>query len=148
MTSVDIGDSVTAIGDFAFSWCESLTSVDIPDSVTRIGEWAFSDCTSLTSVDIGDSVTSIGEQAFCDCSSLTSVEIGDSVKSIGYGAFALCSDLTNVYYKGTASEWKKMSIYFENDYLSGAARYYYSESQPTTSGNYWHYDKDGNVVVW
>ncbi|MFR6424693.1 MAG: leucine-rich repeat domain-containing protein [Oscillospiraceae bacterium] len=55
--------------------CTSLTSVTIPDSVTSIGEYAFSGCTSLTSVTIPDSVTSIGECAFYECTSLTSVTI-------------------------------------------------------------------------
>ena len=48
LTSVEIGDSVTSIGDRAFLGCTSLTSVVIPDSVTSIGNWAFSGCTSLT----------------------------------------------------------------------------------------------------
>ena len=38
-----IPDSVTSIGDWAFSGCESLRSVVIPDSVTSIGRGAFRD---------------------------------------------------------------------------------------------------------
>ena len=100
LTSVVIGDSVTSIGNDAFYWCSSLTSVVIPDSVTSIGSSAFSYCFSLTSVVIGDSVTSIGSSAFYYCSSLTSVVIGDSVTSIGDGAFYNCSSLASVTIKG------------------------------------------------
>ena len=50
--SYTIPDSVTSIGESAFSGCEALTSVTIPDSVTSIGDWAFSGCKSLTSVTI------------------------------------------------------------------------------------------------
>ena len=96
LTSVTIPDSVTSIGDDAFSGCTRLTSVTIPDSVTSIGDDAFSDCTGLTSVTIGNSVTSIGGDAFSDCTGLTSVTIPDSVTSVGFGAFEGCTSLTSV----------------------------------------------------
>ena len=96
LTSITIPDSVTSIGDDAFRDCTALTSVTIPDSVTSIGGYAFQYCSSLTSITIPDSVTSIGNHAFFNCSSLTSVTIGDSVTSIGEWAFAYCDSLTSV----------------------------------------------------
>ena len=90
ITSVTIGNSVTSIGDLAFSLCTDLTSVTIGNSVTSIGRSAFSGCSGLTSVTIGNSVTSIGEHAFSDCTSLTSVTIPNSVTSIGWRAFNNC----------------------------------------------------------
>ena len=68
-----IPNSVTSIGDDAFSYCSSLTSITIPNSVTSIGEGAFVGCSSLTSITIGNSVKSIASWAFCGCSSLTKV---------------------------------------------------------------------------
>ena len=91
-----IPNSVTSIGDAAFSNCTRLTSVTIPNSVTSIGYGAFDGCTSLTSVTIPNSVTSIGNFAFDGCTSLTSVTIGNGVTSIGYGAFYGCTSLTSV----------------------------------------------------
>ena len=44
-----------------------LNEYSIPDSVTSIGEGAFSGCSSLRSITIPDSVTSIGEGAFDGC---------------------------------------------------------------------------------
>ena len=62
-----IPNSVTSIGDGAFSYCSSLHSVFIPDSVTSIGDCAFWDCNSLSKIVIPSSVTSIGDSAFSDC---------------------------------------------------------------------------------
>ena len=62
-----IPNSVTSIGDWAFSGCDSLQSVTIPNSVTSIGDHAFRWCKSLQSVTIPDSVTKIGNYAFCGC---------------------------------------------------------------------------------
>ncbi len=95
-TSYTIPNSVTSIGNHAFSNCDRLTSVTIPDSVTSIGSHAFEYCSSLTSVTIGNSVTSIGWSAFSCCESLTSVTIPDSVTTIGGEAFFNCSNLTSV----------------------------------------------------
>jgi hypothetical protein len=91
-----IPNSVTAIGDYAFSDCSSLTSVTIPSSVTEIGRVAFSGCSSLTSVTLSACVTEIGWGTFSDCSSLTAVTIPASVTEIGWGAFSDCSSLKSV----------------------------------------------------
>ena len=76
LTSIEIPDSVTTIGEEAFSCCDRLTSVEIPDSVTTIGELAFSFCPSLTSIEIPDSVTEIGRWAFDDCNPLLILTVG------------------------------------------------------------------------
>ena len=96
LTSITIPNSVTSIGNNAFSFCESLASVTIGNGVTSIGAAAFSYCSSLTSIAIPNSVTSIGSEAFCGCSSLTSVTIGNSVTSIGEGAFVECYSLSSI----------------------------------------------------
>ena len=147
LTGITIPDSVTSIGYYAFYNCTSLTGITIPDSVTRIGSLMFNNCTSLASITIPDSVTSIGEEAFYDCTSLTSITIPDSVTSIGSYAFQNCTSLKTVYYIGTAEQWAGIGIGSYNTNLTNATRYYYSETQPTTSGNYWHY-VDGVPTAW
>ena len=96
LTSIIIPNSVTSIGGYAFTGCSGLTSITIPNSVTSIGNKAFSNCSGLTSVTIGNSVTSIGQEAFWGCSGLTSITIPNSVTSIGSGAFYWCSGLISV----------------------------------------------------
>ena len=72
--SVTIPESVTEIGDYAFSGCIGLTSVVIPNSVTKIGNYAFYCGYGLESVVIGSGVASIGESAFESCNALTSMQ--------------------------------------------------------------------------
>ena len=92
-----IPNSVTSIGNYAFSSCTGLTSVTIPNSVTSIGDESFRNCTGLTSVTIPNSVTSIRTNAFYGCTGLTSVTIGSGINNIGICAFASCQNLTDVY---------------------------------------------------
>ncbi|MBQ8739551.1 MAG: leucine-rich repeat domain-containing protein, partial [Clostridia bacterium] len=101
-----IPNSVTSIGEYAFSHCSSLTSVTIPNGVTSIGWGAFSGCYSLTSIIIPDSVTSIGECAFSDCRYLKNITIPDSVISIGEVAFFGCSSLTSIEVDPQNSSYK------------------------------------------
>ena len=96
LTSIDIPNSVTSIGQYAFYGCGSLTSIDIPNSVTSIGRYAFYDCSSLTSTDIPNPVPSIGDYAFYGCSSLTSIDIPNSVTSIDNSTFSNCPGLTSI----------------------------------------------------
>ena len=96
LKKINIPNSVTRIGREAFYLCSSLVSITIPNSVTSIGEYAFEDCSSLTGITISGSVTSIESSTFMSCSSLTSIAIPDSVTSIERSAFTGCSSLTNI----------------------------------------------------
>lgn len=73
LVSVDIGNTVMNISQYAFAGCNGLMSVTIPNSVISIGRSVFYECTSLDSVMIGSGVTSIGDEVFYWCDSLTNV---------------------------------------------------------------------------
>jgi hypothetical protein len=87
--------SVTEIGDKVF-YQQKIISVSIPDSITGIGESAFSGCAKLSEVIIPDGVTSIGNQTFYECSNLSSVNIPNSVINIGNQVFYGCGNLSSV----------------------------------------------------
>ena len=91
-----IPNSVTSIGNSAFSECTNLSNITITDSVISIGDFAFSNSTSLRSVTIPDSVTIIGVSAFYDCKNLINVTLPDSITSIDYSVFSDCTSLTNI----------------------------------------------------
>ena len=94
--SVTIPQSVTSIGDYAFSRCEKMDSLTINDAATSIGSWAFDECYKLTTLSLGKNITTIGDYAFWDCHKLDNVTIPQSVTSIGKSAFYRCYALTTL----------------------------------------------------
>ena len=118
-----IGNSVTTIGNSAFSDCTGLTTVtwnarNVQDfqstggrpfsNCKNLTEFVFGDevehipaylchkLTTLKNLVIGNSVTTIGEGAFHRCTSLTEVTIPNSVTTIGDFAFHSCTGLQKV----------------------------------------------------
>ena len=73
--------------------------------------------------------------------------MGDRVDTIGKNAFEDCYSLATVYYKGAATKWDMMELEEGNTLFTEATRYYYSETQPTAEGNYWHY-VNGVPTIW
>ena len=95
LKSIRIPSTCKTINPCAF-WGAGLTDLTIPDSVTNIGELAFTECSNLTRVTIGRNVMDIRPNAFSYCSGLTSVTIPGSVTCIGNYAFACCEGLASV----------------------------------------------------
>ena len=80
----------------AFYACENLTTVIIGDDVTAIRNRVFYYCYGLENVTIGSSVTHIGSYAFYYCQELTEVVVPDSVTYIGMNAFDRCYKLAKI----------------------------------------------------
>ena len=92
LTKVTLPDSVTVIGESAFTGC-AFTEITLPKNLREIGMLAFFLCENLTSITIPDSVEFIDEGAFTYCTSLTSVTIPDSTEISEFGAFDQCESL-------------------------------------------------------
>ena len=95
-THINIPNSLTHIGNYAFYGCKALQSIHIPNSVTHIGDYAFLECKALQSISLPNSLTHIGNYAFFGCKALQSIHIPNSVTHIGDYAFSVCVALQNI----------------------------------------------------
>lgn len=86
--------TITAIDEYAFSFCRGLKSVKIPGSILSIGEHAFEFCYELKTVVLENGVKAIANGAFEGCWELTNITIPVGVMTIGDGAFNDCTNLT------------------------------------------------------
>ncbi len=120
LKTVNLSSNIKSIEKNAFLLCSSLTDIVLPNSITSIGEFAFNQCKSLTHINIPENVTVINASTFSGCSRLESVTISKKVTKICDFAFYDCLSLSSVYYGGTESQWKSMSIGNENTNLKNA----------------------------
>ena len=81
-----------------------------------------------------------------DSSGVREIVMPKSITNMGH--FELYQEVGRelaVYYEGSKDEFD--AITFEEKNLGGRKVYYYSETQPTESGDYWHY-VDGAITKW
>ena len=97
LTSVELPESVTNVGDRAFVECGELLSVTLPNGVIHLGADAFKDCSRLQTVWYGGCVD-LPDRCFSHCASLTSFRGSGSIVSIGDSAFSGCSALPGFPY--------------------------------------------------
>ena len=164
VTAVTIGSGVTGIGDYAFSWFQSVRTLEIPDTVVRIGDFALYGvgvsalklppklktlsryvlgCTdNLMHVELPSGLNTIGDGAFWGAG-LHSIVLPASLTGIGASAFASCIGLTYVHYAGTKSKWAGIPVGDNNAPLKSAAMRYGATAGPAE-----HSGKCGKRVRW
>lgn len=97
LTSVSIGEGVTAIGKDAFQYSKSLVKVTIPSTLKTIGSGAFFQCEKLEEATLPEGVEIIDYSTFCNCYKLAEIIIPSTVKTIGSQAFANCQSVKKLF---------------------------------------------------
>jgi hypothetical protein len=104
--AVTISDGITRIGAEAF-YNTDITTIDIPNSVIAIGHGAFESCDKLTSVVLPAGLKTIGYEAFRLCIKLSNISLPESITSIGGNAFYQTA------YFNTATNWESNMLYLD-----------------------------------
>jgi len=93
LTEVKVGENVSKIGSYFFSYCSNLSTVNLGSNLEEIPSGTFSRCSALASVNIPQTVTEIGGCAFQNCKALSSISIPARVTKINTQAFSGCTNL-------------------------------------------------------
>lgn len=94
--NVVIPEGVTAIGSYAFCYCNTLKTVTVPKGVVRIEESAFEDCDTLIGITLPEGIEYIGDHAFRWCYQLEAIRLPESLTVLGKYAFYECRLLDRI----------------------------------------------------
>lgn len=99
ITSIEIGENITSIGDYAFHDMHNIETVTFTGkSIKTIGKSAFENCTELHTVNFTSTLETIEESAFKN-TALRIAEFRRNLKSIGNSAFADVPNLTQIAFE-------------------------------------------------
>lgn len=159
LTKATIPSTITSIPSYCFSNCASLAEVVIGSGVMSIGQYSFSGCRALKKITfVQGSLLYLELESFQNCSSLSEVFLPEGLTTISSNAFEGCTALKEVFIPKSVTTIRANAIpanyatkiYCEtttkptsgwNEQWNGGYNnaYFYSESQPTATGKYWHY---------
>lgn len=98
ITGIFFSESVTSIGNYAFTSCRSLETVVIPSGITSIGTHVFYTCYGLSTVIMRSGIKGVGGYSFYDCYHLKTAILSNGITSISDQAFRDCSSLTHIVF--------------------------------------------------
>ena len=153
---VSIPNSVAEIDGLSFMGCYSLRSLTVKKDNTR---FAYEDgclidkesktlvvATTEAAIPDDGSVTSIGDFAL-NGRGISYIIIPKSVVYIGNFALDNIPPIESVYYCGSKTEFESVAVGESSEQTQAKETYFYSESEPSGEGNFWHY-VDGAPTIW
>lgn len=80
--------------------------IKIPETVSSIGNWAFSSCVAIKEINWPDKVKNINDYMFDGCKQLRKVNFPKDLKSIGDSAFGECVSMEEESSADGKDDWE------------------------------------------
>ena len=146
LQKVTLPSGIKMVGNAQFMHCFALIEVILPDDLQKISSSMFSGDDNLTTITLPKNVKEIQRLAF-NGTAVETIIIPASVERLGWQVF-MGSIIKTIYFEGDEAAWKTL---YEQETgrmdFDAITVYTYSEEQPQTTGNYWHY-ANGIPIVW
>ena len=171
LESITFPDTLEIIHDLAFVDCKHITEISFPDSMKQFTFTAFAG-TGITSLVLPTNLEKY--YLYCMDDSAAYVKgvgieyliIKKDTALVDIIIMYLSPKLDTFYYEGTEEEWESVTVDTEyipfgftppsriekinanvSAFMEKLTVYYYSETEPTEDGNFWHY-VDGVPAKW
>lgn len=152
ITTINMPNEMTKIGDYAFYKCTEVTSINMPTSLTAIGEKAFAQDSKLTGeLTFPASLTTIDERAFFNCKAVTAFRIeATTPPTIPNDAFELTTAPIHVpcgygHIYGKHAQWGVLNL--EMCELLHDNVYYYPIDGHTARAVTYHSNPTDTIVI-
>lgn len=111
---IDLPESVTTVGIYAFQGCRKITSITFPTTLKAIPAGVCSNCDLLSNINFREGSISVGAKAFEYCSKVTSAALPSTLTNLGFAAFYECIGLTDVSLPMTLAKIDHATFYLCN----------------------------------
>ncbi len=111
--TISENSALTSIGAFAFNNCQNILDFYIPKGVEEMGTNAFELCIALKNVEFDENnkIELIPASAFASCYALTEINLPASIREIGKEAFSYCKCLTETFILPASLETLGVSVF-------------------------------------
>lgn len=96
--TLSVGDSITNLGGWSFSYCPNLTYVHLGNSVKQLSTGVFEN-SGVKNINLDEGIELINDNAFFG-TALTDVTLPASLDYLGRLSFHYCKDLSSVTFQG------------------------------------------------
>jgi len=166
LEEISLPETLKTIGENAFMGT-NLKKIVIPKQVTTLNS-TFKRCESLTEVQLHDGIEYLNADVFLKCQ-IKEITLPKNLKGLGNGNFSqnyaiesiilpkyleklvantfnYSYNLKSIFFEGTKERFDEIYANPKQEFAK-APLYFYSETEPTEEGPFWHY-VDGKPVIW